>query len=362
MRHRLALLCAALLGAATLLRAQAPVENVVLVTIDGFRWQEVFTGMDSAIARNPRFNQGDSAGIFARYWSADPAERRAKLFPFLWSVVAREGQIYGNRLLGSTVDNANPYWFSYPGYSEILCGFVDTAINRNDYPDNPNVTLLEFLNHQPGFDGKVAAFGAWDAFDRIINERRSGVPVMSAFQPAGGAAPTPREQLLNAMLKDSPTPWGEEECLDLFTHYAAMEEFDARRPKILYLAYGETDEWAHSGQYASYLNAAHQDDAWLAAIWNRIGGDPSYAGKTALVVAVDHGRGEGDRWTSHGAKVPGAHEIWFAVLAPGLPAKGEITGGAALYQKQLAQTIASLLGLVFTADHPVAGKIDLFGR
>ena len=42
------------------------IENVVIITIDGLRWQEVFKGADSLIAINPNFNQKDSAGIFKK--------------------------------------------------------------------------------------------------------------------------------------------------------------------------------------------------------------------------------------------------------------------------------------------------------
>lgn len=65
--------------------------------------------------------------------------------PFFWGTLAKQGQIYGNRALDNKVDNANPYWFSYPGYSEILTGHVDTLINSNDYPPNPHTNILEFL-------------------------------------------------------------------------------------------------------------------------------------------------------------------------------------------------------------------------
>ncbi len=362
MRSLPMLVCAALLAAAGTLRSQTPAENLVLVTIDGFRWQEVFGGMDSSLARNPRFNENDSAGIFSRYWADAPQARRAKLFPFLWSTGAREGQICGNRIYGSYVNNANPYHFSYPGYSEILCGYVDTAVNSNDYPDNPNENLLEFLNKQPGLQNNVAAFCAWDAFDRIINERRSGVSVVSAFEECGGGNPTAGERLLNSMLKNSLAPWGTEECLDLFTHYAAVEHLTTRHPRVLYIAYGETDEWAHAGKYETYLNAAHQNDVWLGELWDALQHDPAYAKKTALFITVDHGRGRGERWTSHGANVPGADEIWYAVLGPGIPAKGEIAGGSQAFQRQFAQTLASLLGLTFRAAHPVSSKIDLFAR
>jgi hypothetical protein len=340
--------------------AQQPVENIIIVTTDGLRWQEVFKGMDSAIANDSRFNQGDSTYLFKKYWSDDGIERRKKLFPFLWSIVETQGQLYGNRLFGNKVDNANPYWFSYPGYSEIMTGYADTAINSNDFPPNPNINVLEFLNRQSKFKDRVAAFGAWAAFDRILNEERSGFPVISAFDKNGGNHPTAQQQLINSMLADSYKPWQEDECLDVFTHYAAMEELKLRKPKVLYIAYGETDEWAHSGQYRNYLNSAHQVDAWIKQLWEYVQSQPQYKEKTALFITTDHGRGDAIKkeWTSHGNSIKDAYQIWFAVVAPIIPAKGEIKTEMQLYQKQFAQTIAKLLGYTFGADHPVAKEIE----
>jgi hypothetical protein len=58
------------------------VENIIIVTTDGFRWQEVFNGLDSAIANNKKYNEGDSAYLFKKFWSDDVNERRKKLLPF----------------------------------------------------------------------------------------------------------------------------------------------------------------------------------------------------------------------------------------------------------------------------------------
>ncbi len=344
---------------ATFSFAQQKTENMIIITTDGFRWQEVFGGMDSTIANQRKFNQGDSAYIFKKYWAHDASERREKLLPFLWNTVAAHGQLYGNRNFGNKVDNANPYWFSYPGYSEIFCGYADTLINSNEYKNNPNVNVLEFINKQPKFKNKVAAFGAWEAFNRILNEPRCGFPVVTAFEPCGGNNPNSNERLINAMLKDSYKPWGEDECLDVFTQYEAMEYLKTKKPKVLYIAYGETDEWAHAGHYKDYLDAARQFDEWMKNIWNYIQSDPQYKNKTSLFITVDHGRGDKNKneWTSHGSNIADAHEIWFAVMGPDTPAKGEMKNEMQLYQKQFAQTIASLLGLKFTADHPVANGI-----
>lgn len=344
----------------TLASKAQPVENLIIITTDGLRWQEVFGGMDTALASSRRFNQGDSAYLYHTYGGMDAATRRKKLLPFFWSTLVTNGQVYGNRQLGNRVNNANPYWFSYPGYSEIMTGYADSAINSNNYPPNPHLTVLEFLNSQPKLKGRVAAFGAWSAFDRILNEKRSGIPVVSAFDASGGQKPTPQQQLINAMLADSYKPWGKDECLDVFTHYAAMEELKSRQPSVLYIAYGETDEWAHSGQYRNYLDAAHQVDAWIAQVWNFVQSHPKYKNKTALFITTDHGRGDvvKKEWTSHGSSIQGANEIWFAVMGPHTAARGEVAAPMQLYQKQFAQTLACLLGYRFVADHPVAGAVE----
>ncbi|MBS1921191.1 MAG: phosphoglyceromutase [Bacteroidetes bacterium] len=338
---------------------QSKIENLIIITTDGYRWQEVFKGMDSVIANNSKYNQGDSGYIFKTYWNDDVNERRKMLMPFLWNTIQAQGQIYGNREYNNNVDNANPYWFSYPGYNEIFTGYPDTAVNSNDYKPNPNTTVLEFLNHQPAFKGKVAAFGAWEAFDRILNEQRSGIPVFSAFDSVGGKHPTASEQLINTMRADSYKPWLEDECLDVFTHYEAIDYLKNKKPKVLYISYGETDEWAHSGKYRSYLDAAHQVDAWIQKIWYFIQSDPQYKNKTALFITVDHGRGDlkKNQWTDHGSDIPGAHEIWFAVLGPGIKNGGEIKEPMQVYQKQFAQTMAKLLGYTFKTDHPVGEEI-----
>ncbi len=346
-------------GISSLLQAQQQTQNIIIITTDGFRWQEVFKGMDSAIANNKKFNEGDSSYIYKKYWSDNEEQRREKLLPFLWGTVNKKGQLFGNRELGNKVDNANPYWFSYPGYSEIMTGYADTAINSNRFPPNPNETVLEFLNKQPGLKGKVAAFGAWEAFDRILNEERSKIPVMSAFDATGGKNPTANEKLLNKMLQDSYKPWMKDECFDVFTHYEAMEWLKYRKPRVLYIAYGETDEWAHAGKYRSYLDAAQQVDAWIKDIWDYVQTDSFYRNKTTLFITTDHGRGDikKEEWTSHGNDIRDAYQIWFGAIGPDTPAKGEIKRSGQFYQKQFAQTIAKLMGYTIKANHPIADAI-----
>ena len=103
-----------------------------------------------------------------------------------------------------------------------------------------------FLINSLKLKGKVGVFGAWEAFNRILNEQRSGIPVIAAYDTCGGAKPNANELMINKLLRDSQKHWAEE-CFDVFTHHAAMEYLKKERPKVMYIAYGETDEWRMDG-------------------------------------------------------------------------------------------------------------------
>jgi hypothetical protein len=335
--------------------AQVKTENLVIVTLDGMRWQEVFSGADEAILKNKAYTK-DSSGSSKTFWAADATERRKKLFPFLWNTIAKQGQLYGNRWLGNKVDNANKYWFSYPGYNEIFTGYPDTAVNSNDKIWNANINVLEFINRQKDYTGKVAAFATWDVFPYILNEQRSGVYVNADVDTLLFAAPA--LQLINDMQFLTTRPIGVRP--DVFTYFAAREYMKMYKPKVMYIAFDETDDFAHAGEYDQYLKSAYAEDAMIADLWNYIQSTPQYKNKTTLIITCDHGRGdkEKDNWKHHGSKIEDAGQIWIAAIGPDTKALGEIKTEGLLYQKQLAATFAQLLGFMFTANHTIAGPIE----
>jgi hypothetical protein len=125
----------------------------------------------------------------------------------------------------------------------------------------------------------------------------------------------------------------------------ALEYLRTRQPRVLYVMLGETDEWAHGRRYDLYLDAAWRCDRFVRRLWDEAQSLPAYRGRTALVLATDHGRGGAPLdWTDHGQKVPAAEPIWMAVMGPGTPALG-VREGLEVTQSQLAATVAQLLGL-----------------
>jgi phosphopentomutase len=154
-----------------------------------------------------------------------------------------------------------------------------------------------------------------------------------------------------------PDVLGRGERIDAATYAMAKAYLLAKHPKILYIDLGETDEFGHAGEYGWYLDAAHYDDAMFKDIWTTIQNDPFYKDKTTLLIFPDHGRGIGPEWTSHGKKFAHSDETYLMAMGPDIPGKGEIKTQGQIYEEQYAQTIAALLGLTFTATHPVATPV-----
>lgn len=342
---------AALAGAATTGAATAPrkTRNLLLVTTDGLRWQDVFRGAEVDRLKNAK----DWEDLKKRFLADTPEARRQALMPFLWSHVAQHGQLYGNHDKGSEAYVTNGKNFSYPGYNELLTGHPDDRIDSNDKVPNPNVNVLEFLNRQPTFKNKIAAFGAWDCFPSILNAERSGLLVNAGYDPLKALPGNPRVALLNR-LKEETGIW-DGEPLDAPVFHLAMEYLKAEKPRVLYLAFGDTDEWAHHGNYPLYLAAAHRVDQYVKQAWETMQSMPEYHGTTSLVMTVDHGRGEtGDGWQGHGQKIPESKYIWCGAMGPDTKPQGERSNVPAVTQSQIAATVATLLGQDYKTFEPKA--------
>lgn len=302
------------------------VKNVILVTTDGLRWQEVFRGAGDAYMTREQGVE-DVAALKKEFAPGAPAERRAALLPFFWGTVAKAGQVYGNRDRKSDARVTNGRKFSYPGYNELLTGAPDPEVKSNDKIPNRNVTVLEWMNRRPGFGGRVLMFGTWDVFPFIVNTERSGIAV------------------------------GGDHHEDAQTFAAARAELREKKPRLLYVALGETDERAHERKYGDYLRAARRVDGWLKELWETAQGMPERAGTTALLVTTDHGRGgDAGNWKDHGEKVDGAEYIWIAAMGPGIRPLGERADAPEVTQSQVAATVAALLGEDYPAAFPAAGK------
>ncbi len=324
--------------------------NVVLVTLDGLRWQEVFGGADERLV-SADGKVKDIPATQARFLGANANDRRQALMPFFWSTVATQGVVFGNPDEGSSARVTNTHHFSYPGYSEILCGFADPKIDSNAKKYNENVTVLEWLNRKTEFAGRVAAFCSWDVFPCIINDKRSGVLVNAGWMDTANAVEEPHRndlKQLDDLASEVPHLWPGVRY-DYFTWRAAETYVRAKRPRVLYVSLGETDDWAHEGRYDLYLESAQRNDDYIRRLWETMQSIQQYRDNTTLIITTDHGRGDArGEWTSHSNKIAGCDVIWIAMLGPGLDP--QLSKGVHATQSQVAATIATCLGLDFTAE------------
>lgn len=331
---------------------QKPGKNAFLVLVDGLRWQEVFGGADRELLTKEVVGEKELPALEKRWWRETPEERRQVLMPFLWSTVAKEGQLYGNQGKSSVARVTNGLNFSYPGYSEMTVGHSDPRINSNDKKPNPNVTVFEWLHGRPGFAGKVAAFGVWDVVPSILNRERAGFPINACTEPFV-MDPMPAElTLLNALKAEIPLRWNGavHDALEFRTMMVYVRE---KKPRVVWFTFGETDEFGHEAKYGEYLAAAQRTDAFLRELWTTLQAMPEYAGSTTLLVCADHGRGNPPKeWSSHGRDIKGSEGIWIAMLGPNTAPLGERKDHAPVWQAQVAATLADSLGEDFAAANP----------
>ena len=221
-------------------------ENVIVVTLDGFRWQELFDGADESFMDAKQGGVRDVAGLKAKYLRSTPGERREALMPFFWGTVAKRGQVFGNPVRNARARSTNGLKFSYPGYSELFCGFADPRIVSNAKKPNPNLSVLEFLNGRPGFRGRVEAVCTWDVFPSIFRSAQNGLPVHAGWEPLKGEGLSEREAAVNDAAAMLPRYWPGT-AFDALAAGAARAALERRNPRVLYVGLGETDEWGTAG-------------------------------------------------------------------------------------------------------------------
>lgn len=338
-----------------MVRAADQAENIIVVTLDGFRWQELFEGGDESYMDAELGGVRDVSGLKERYVRESLEERRMALMPFFWGTLARHGQVFGNPAKKAAAEITNGLKFSYPGYSEMFCGVADPAIDSNAKKDNPNLSVLEYLNGRPGFHDKVEAVCTWNVFPSIFRSKQNGLRVQSGWEPFLAENLTDRENNMNETMQALPRYWPDN-VFDVFTMGVVRSTLERRNPRVLYIGLGETDEWGHGRRYDLYLDAARKADHFLAETWTWLQSTPQYKGKTALLITTDHGRG-GTRadWTDHGKSIPGAEFIWVAAMGPGIPALGE-RENITVTQSQVAATVAALVGEDFLLGSPQAAR------
>ncbi len=340
-------------------------ENVFLIMSDGLRWQEVFGGAEGQLLNKTNGGVLNVDATRKQLWRETPEQRREALMPFFWNEIAKHGQLFGNTNKGSIATVTNGKKFSYPGYNEVLTGAPDNRINSNDKVPNPNTNVFEWLTGQRPFKNRVAVFGNWDVFAYIFNDERSALPIWPVWEKKFVKNEIHTAPVLEKLFQDTTEAMGSGITFDSFLFQGASDYVKEKKPRAVFIGFGETDEWAHNGRYDLYLSAAEHADDFIARLWKTVQSIPQYKNKTTFIITCDHGRGSGpENWKHHGVSIPGAEYTWLAVLGPDTAPLGERTSCQPITHSQIAATIAALLGENFQTENPKAGApiVDVLPR
>jgi hypothetical protein len=332
-------------------------ENVILVTLDGVRVEELFSGMDAAIAASTAEDGYSDIDISReRYWRKSAEERRLALMPFFWGTLAPLGVILGNAEHGSRVKVRNAIKWSSPGYIEIMTGAARPDVVDNTLVRYPYRTIAEYIVSELKLEkSQIAQFGSWDGFKLAASSRDDAFVMNGAYEALPPDLSTPDMDTLVALRRDIQGLW-EESSNDVLTFRLAQSYLARHKPRFLWLGLSQSDDWAHAARYDRLLDYLHLADRLLSELWTALQADDAYRDKTTLIITTDHGRGRApDDWMEHDETIPGSEDIWIAVIGPDTPATGEVHRSATVHQADVAPTIARLLQLDPQDFNPEAG-------
>lgn len=277
--------------------------KVVLITIDGVRWQEIFNGTDPILYHGQK--------ISAR-----------ELLPNLYHYFVDNGIVVGK---DSNFIATGPRHISLPGYLEIMRGHPskDCQTNECDAPvldDN-----MTWLFKEP------AVFASWDTIKKTV-PNKIVVNCGRSYRS---------EAWKKAELDDNqkfPEYWDEEYRPDFLTQQAALDYFQYYNPDFFWVSLGDTDEWAHAGRYQEYLDSLRAADAFVGQVIRMVNNSPEYT----FIITADHGRNL--FWQHHGEDAESARD-WLMMAGRGIPKKGFVT----------YKSTKSLSNILPTVKHIVTG-------
>ena len=304
--------------------------NVVLVTLDGVRWQEVLDGVDPTLGR----------------WAHLPASQRVdarRLFPHAYERLVDAGTLLGP----DAIAVSGPAYVSLAGYLELLRGHAapGCASNECSFPAEPS--LAEQVRAMPGVGADdVAVFASWDRIAPVASATKDAFLVSAGRSFAGRAraaesdAELTRAIDLGASATAMPGHGGYRP--DRHTARIALAWLRTHRPRFLWVALGDPDEWAHRGSYADYLGSLGAADAFLGELFATLDAMGDHGRATAVVVTTDHGRGAS--WTRHGND-PASGPVWLMASGAGLPARGRVHPAEGYHLADVAPTLRGWLGV-----------------
>jgi hypothetical protein len=315
---------------------------VVLVALDGVRWQDVFQGANRALSRR--------RGLYPPAWSSPRS-----LLPNLYRAIDRHGVALGAPGHGAEVSVGGFQLISLPGYLELFAGHPDPGCTSNECVRPPARTIVDDVVDSSGTDD-VAVVTSWPNVARAssadpsrfaVTAGRRRVECASDLLAIPGMAP-----LLDEGMRAGAFPGEGDYRPDAFTGPIALRVLEATQPRFLFVGLGDADEYAHRSDYPRYLQAIHDSDAFLGQLDDALAGMGERGRHTTVIVTTDHGRSRDFR--DHGSRYPESARIWLVASGDDVHARGFADAARRYTLSDVAPTVRSLLGIAAAGGSPIA--------
>lgn len=261
--------------------------RVVLIVLDGVRTEEFFRGSVLMGARRAR-----------------PA---AELMPFVYGRLIRDegALVLGNRFgTGGrrhlcTVNNRD--YISLPGYADLLGAVRQSNVRSNHFRGRVAYpTVVDRLLDRGLAPDEVAVFSSWEHIRNVVARSDHPGLHLESGRESGESRP----------------PWGDARYdADLMQSIETFLDRRGDRLRFLFVAFNDSDEWAHQRKYRKYIKAIEDQDDYVRRIYENLEARPAFRGRTTYIVTTDHGRGAGRHWAHHG-HYAGSQFIWAVVHSP----------------------------------------------
>jgi hypothetical protein len=318
-----------------------PAQALVLITIDGVRARDVFQGAERELMRARR--------LAPSYDALLSVERVA---PTLQRMITG-GAALGAPGVGEPPRVSGRNHVSLPGYLEIFGGAAH-ACTSNDCAFEPRKTLLDDLREARALaPEQVVALSSWRPIGRAVSASPERMVVSAGREQGSHLELLERAcggELAGGRVADA-MPGFDDYRPDAHTAALALCVADELAPPVLYVGLGDTDEWAHRGDYGRYLDALREADALVGELRQRAAASGR---STTFLVTTDHGRERG--FDNHGEEAESA-DIWIVAEGPGVAKRGLVGASTSWPAASIAPTVRSLAGL----EPRGAPIVDLLG-
>ncbi len=309
--------------------------RVVLVTVDGVRWEDVFAGVAANSLAEPTGGE--------------------MMMPHLHRLVRDRGIALGGPGCEHDVRASGPSFVSLPGYLEIFTG-KPTTCTHNGCPGVDVPTVIDEARAIASSESDVAVFASWGRYALAVARDRKAI-VVSAGASTNSLGPKDDAKLrayAEAGARSAGYPGHGDYRPDVHTAQIALRYLETKRPHLLVVGLGDADEYAHRGDHAGYRRALRRTDEFIADLdrtLERMGEDGR---ETAVLVTTDHGRAHSFR--GHGASFPESQRVFVAAFGAGVARRGATCTSSPLRLAHVAGAVRTLLGLEGEAG-PLAAEL-----